>query len=217
MRRVQILAVSVGLVFSLTSALAQAEKVRLKDGTEFSAQVLGRDAEHVALAVARGQVDAVDGKPLPAPVATGTNAPAFEAMDLSGARHSLGSGGKVALLKFWATWCPHCRSDVALMKTLFARYRDQGLQLLTISVDRDVTALREFVRRERLPYPVIAAYETQGSDESRLPERYEMQGVPAYYVIDSNGTIAQTLSGSITESGKDIEPMLKRLLEGGAS
>ncbi len=218
MRRVQILAVSVGLVFSVINTLAEAEKVRLKDGTEFSAHVLGRDAEHVTLAVARGQVDAVDGKPLPAPVTTGTNAPAFAALDLTGTKQTVPvPASVVTLVQFWATWCPHCRSDMPLLKTLSARYQAQGFRVVTISVDKDLAALRRFVQEQQLPYPVIAAYEQPSSAQSSLPELYEMEGIPAYYVIDAQGVIAQTASGSITESGTDIEGALKRLLGGSAS
>lgn len=213
MRRVQILAVGVGFVLSVTNGLAEAEKVRLKDGTEFAAQVLGRDAEHVTLAVARGQVDTVDGTPLPAPVTTGTQAPAFSALDLSGATQTVPvPASVVTLVQFWATWCPHCRSDLALLKTLSARYQAQGFRIVTVSVDKDLTALRRFVQEQKLPYPVIAAYEQPPSAQSSLPELYEMEGIPAYYVIDAQGIIAQTASGSFTESGTDVEGTLKRLL-----
>lgn len=217
MRRVQIIGVGVGLVLGVTHGLAQAGKIRLKDGTEFSAEVLERNAEHVMLAVPRAQVDAVDGEPLPAPVAAGTNAPAFAALDLSGARHIVPDPSWAAtLVQFWATWCPHCRTDVPLLTQWSARYGDR-LRIVSVSVDKDLKALRDFVRAHRIPYPVIALHDQPDGRVLTLPERYEMRGVPAYYVIDAQGVIAQTASGSITESGADVEGTLKRLLEGAAS
>ena len=217
MRRVQILGVGVGFVLSVTHGLAQAGKIRLKDGTEFSAEVLERNAEQVMLAVPRAQIDAVDGEPLPEPVASGTNAPAFTALDLSGAKHAVPNPSSAAtLVQFWATWCPHCRTDVPLLTQWSARYGDR-LRIVSVSVDKDLKALRDFVRAHRIPYPVIALHDQPDGRVLALPERYEMRGVPAYYVIDAQGVIAQTASGSITESGTDVEGTLKRLLEGSAS
>ena len=217
MRRVQILGVGVGFVLSVTHGLAQAGKIRLKDGTEFSAEVLERNAEQVMLAVPRAQIDAVDGEPLPEPVASGTNAPAFTALDLSGAKHAVPDPSRAAtLVQFWATWCPHCRTDVPLLTEWSARYGDR-LRIVSVSVDKDLKALRDFVRAHRIPYPVIALHDQPDGRVLTLPERYEMRGVPAYYVIDAQGVIAQTASGSITESGTDVEGTLKRLLEGSAS
>ncbi|MBI4323051.1 MAG: redoxin domain-containing protein [Candidatus Omnitrophica bacterium] len=192
-----------------------AERVRLRDGTEFSAEVLERDAEHVMLAVPRGQVDAVDGEPLPAPVAAGTKAQAFAALDLSGVTHAVPDPSWAAtLVQFWATWCPHCRADLPLLTQWSSRYGDRGLRIVSVSVDKDLKALRGFVRAHRIPYPVVALYDQPDGGSLTLPERYEMRGVPAYYVIDAQGVIAQTVSGSISESGADVEGTLKRLVGG---
>ena len=218
MRRVQVIGVGVGLVLGVTHGVAQAGKIRLKDGTEFSAEVLERNAEHVMLAVPRAQIDALDGEPLPAPVAAGTNAPAFAALDLSGAKHAVPDPSWAAtLVQFWATWCPHCRTDVPLLTQWASRYGDQGLRIVSVSVDKDLKALRDFVRAHQIPYSVIALHDQPDGGLPTLPERYEMRGVPAYYVIDAQGVIAQTASGSITESGTDVEGTLKRLLGGSAS
>ena len=202
------------LVCSLVVTIGQsdwvlAERIRLQDGTEFSAEILGRDADHVAIGVPRSSVATVDGQPLPPPVAAGYAAPMFSAVDLKGVTHSLADAkGQVTLLKFWATWCPHCRHDIELMKRLFTTYGDKGLRLLTVSIDDNRDILKTFVEREQLPYPVIFAND-QAKD---LPDRYEMRGVPAYYLIDAKGIVAKAVSGSVTESNTDLEGAITSLL-----
>jgi peroxiredoxin len=212
----------VGLAFLLGLAgggSAGAERIRLTDGTELSASVVDKDGEGVTLKLRRSEVATVDGQPLPAPVAAGFTAPQFEARDLSGTRHALaGARGQVTLLTFWATWCPHCRADIPLIKHLFARYQGKGVAILTVSVDQDPIQLRAFVRDQQLPYPVISASDPAASAQQReLPDRYEVRGIPAYYVIDAQGIVSQAFSGSAVEGERDLEGELKRLLAASAT
>lgn len=204
-----------GVFETSSSGTAWADEIRLKDGTELSASVLSRDGDNVVVQLPRSNIATINGRPLQAPVTTGAVAPEFQAVDLTGTPQTLASaGGQVTLLQFWATWCPHCRADVALMKDLFARYHNQGLRIMTVSVDQDLSQLRSFIQNQQLPYAVIPVYDHPASarEQSTLPELYEVRGIPAYYLIDSNGMIAQTYSGSVTEARKDLEGDLKRLL-----
>ena len=125
---------------------AHAAQVKLTDGTEVSATVVGRDGQNITLRLPRASVASIDGKPLPAPVIAGSQAPTFSVVDLSGAPQTLGSAaGEVTLLHFWASWCPHCRHDVDLMKELYAKYQGKGVRVVTVSVDQDMKALSAFL------------------------------------------------------------------------
>jgi len=205
------LSLLLGIVWSVTTA---ADQIRLKDGTEFSGTLLGKDSDRVVVALPRSDVTAVNGEQLPTPVAAGAAAPAFTAVDLSGVTQALADyRGHVTLLQFWATWCPHCRADLALMKELSTQYQGKGLRILTVSVDQDINKLQSFIRDHALPYPVISVSGQPTSKQPSLPELYEMQGIPAYYLIDAQGTIAQTYAGSLTVGQRDLEGEIKRLLE----
>ncbi|MBI4341920.1 MAG: TlpA family protein disulfide reductase [Candidatus Omnitrophica bacterium] len=195
------------------SGLASAEQIKLQDGTEFAGSILGRDGDRIVIGLSRSSVAAVDGQTLPPPVTTGATAPAFSAVDLNGTTQTLGAEqGEATLVHFWASWCPHCRSDVPLMKDLFARYQGKGLRIVTVSLDQDVSKLAQFMKDQQLPYPVVAAYQDPASPNATLPELYEAQGVPAYYLIDANGVVAKTFSGSVTEGNMDLESDLQKLL-----
>lgn len=202
------------LLSLLVSGSVAADQIRLKDGTEFSATLTRKDGEHVTVVLPRSDVETVNGNPLPAPVTAGTVAPAFEAVDLAGNKHALTDyRGSPTLLQFWATWCPHCRADLGLMIDLFRRYDDKGLKILTVSIDQDLDKLGAFVSQYYVPYPVIPVSDPTASiQQALLPELYEAEGVPAYYLINKSGTIAKAISGSVTEGGVDLEGELKRLL-----
>ena len=193
---------------------AAAERIKLKDGTEFAARVGSRDGANVMLVVPRASVETVDGQPLPPPVAEGYAAPPFSVTDLAGHPQTLGSAsGEVTVVNFWASWCPHCRHDVDLMKDLFARYQGKGVRFVTVSVDQNLDALNKFISEQQLPYPVVASGSaTPDSPEFRLAVLYETSGVPAYFIVDAKGVIAKTFSGSIAEGKHDLDALLKSLL-----
>ena len=165
------------------------------------------------IAIPRADVDTINGTPLPPPVGAGSVAPSAHVVDLTGAPQTVpGPSGQPAVLKFWATWCPHCRADVPLMKTIASRYAGR-VRVLTFSVDQNLKKLRDFVDKEQLSYPVVPVYEPSASSEqAALPDRYELQGIPGYYLIDGSGKITETFSGSLTEGKVDLEEKLKRLL-----
>ena len=191
------------------------DHVRLKNGSAVDGMVLGRDGHSLVLQLRRSDVASINGKPIPPPVVEGSVAPAFEAVDVLGATQRLRdpqAPSRATLLQFWATWCPHCRSDQAMMKDLFARYHDKGLHLLAISIDRDPSVLPAFIQEHGITYPVIAAADPRVSRHPSLPDLYEMQGVPAYYLIDDRGIILKTWSGSVTELGEDLEGAVTRAL-----
>ena len=191
-----------------------ADEIRLTNGKKFSGTILGKDAEALIIKLPRDRVATVNGKRLPPPVNVGSLAPTFTATDLTGATHTVaGTRGQPVLLQFWASWCPHCRSDLGVMKDLAVRYRDHGLQVVTISIDRDLAALRALVSSEHLTYPVIPIVGPSVSPEqAALPERYEMEGVPAYYLIDAHGRITQIIAGSVSEGRKNLDEMVTGLL-----
>ena len=196
------------------SQAAAADHIELKDGTTVSGAVLGKDGQSVVIRVPRADVASVNGQALPPPVTAGMPAPAFTGVDLNGVPHTIpDASGRVTLVKFWATWCPHCRSDVPLVKDLATRYQQRGFQVLAVSIDQDVGKLQAFVREQQLPYPVIATHgPSVSTEQAGIPDRYEAQGVPAYYVIDRAGMIVQASSGSFVEGKRDLDSLITPLL-----
>ena len=200
-----VLGVSVGLL-GMMGHPARADEIRLKDGTKLSGTVLHRDASGVVVQLPRATVEAVNDQLLPPPVAVGTEAPEFTAVDVQGATQTFSKpSGQPTLLAFWATWCPHCRSDVPLLQELFTKYHPQGLRILAVSVDRDADAVKKFLGDQGVGYTVITASAQPDVAKRSIPDAYEVQGIPAYYLVDAQGVIARTKSGSIMEGKTQSE------------
>ena len=83
-------------------------------------------------------------------------APEFSLSTLTGEKLNLSDyRGKVVLLDFWATWCEPCREEIPHFVELQNRYRDQGLQIIGVSMDDTPEPVRDFYRQLKMNYPVV--------------------------------------------------------------
>ena len=81
----------------------------------------------------------------------------FTLQDIDGKRWNLAEQrGRVVLVNYWATWCPPCRQETPGLVRLAIEYRGKGVEVAGISLDEDLTAVREFVAEYRISYPSIA-------------------------------------------------------------
>ena len=44
--------------------------------------------------------------------------------------------GRVLLVNFWATWCAPCREEIPDLKALQKEFRDEGLRIIGVALDR---------------------------------------------------------------------------------
>jgi len=112
-------------------------------------------------------------------------APDFTLSTPSGASLSLAElRGKVVLLNFWATWCVPCRKEMPAIEALYQRYKDRGLEVVAISLDKLAAApVEAFVKEVGVTYRVAL-------DPSWATARtYGVRGLPATFLIDRAGNV----------------------------
>jgi peroxiredoxin len=136
-------------------------------------------------------------------------APDFSLLDSNGAPLKLsGYRGKVVLLDFWATWCHGCRTEIPWYMEFENKYKDKGLAVIGVSMDTGWNAVKPFMAKEKMNYPVVI-----GSDG--LLEQYGSHSMPATYLIDREGRIAGYHIGIVNKDQFEIE--IKKLLAEKAS
>src|SRR5205085_6791889 len=89
--------------------------------------------------------------------------------------------GRLVVVNFWATWCPPCVAEMPSLERMHRALGAEGLVVLGVSVDEDEGAVREFVARHGVSFPILrdpggraaAAYRTTGCPEPLLvgPDR----------------------------------------------
>jgi len=119
-----------------------------------------------------------------------TFAPEFQVKTVSGDEVSLHKfAGRVLVRDFWATWCPPCRESVGELRDLTKKYPSDKLVLLSVSVDDDDRAWREFIEKKHMDW-------LQYRDaEGKLRRLFDVRGFPTYLVIDGDGIIRQRMTG----------------------
>lgn len=211
-------AVGVALCAAIAAPWVEAATIQLKDRTKLEGDVVRVDDEEVFIRLPRQTITTVNGTPLPAPLVAGTPAPSFTILDITGQSHQIGPGsGKVTVLHFWVSWCPHCRSDAPKIQALYDQFRDNAkVHIVTVNLEDERANIDAFVAAHHVTYPIIAA-EEQGVKARgvNLPQLYQITGFPVTFIIDAQGVIRHKTTGSFVEGRIDMASQVAALLVDG--
>ncbi len=121
----------------------------------------------------------------------GQPAPAFTLHDLDGQPVSLSQfKGQVVLLDFWASWCGPCIGDLPDLRLIAEKTATWPVIFLNLSLDTDEAAWREAIDQHAIQGVHVRA---DGFDAEEA-KAYQVNGIPAYYLVDSQGLIVERLS-----------------------
>ena len=117
----------------------------------------------------------------------GQPAPEFTLDDLDGQPVSLSQfRGKVVLLDFWASWCGPCIGDLPHLRQIKERTAGQPVVFLNLSLDTDEAAWRKAIQKHGIEGVHVRAHGFY-SDPAKS---YNINGIPSYFLVDSQGVIA---------------------------
>jgi len=109
--------------------------------------------------------------------------------------------GKVAVVEFWATWCPPCRTTIPHLNKLHAKFKDKDVVILGISKEPE-SKVKPFVQKLKMTYVV-------GMDkDGRTSKAYGIRSIPTAYVLDKGGVVRWE-GHPATLTDKVIEDLLK--------
>ena len=95
------------------------------------------------------------------------------------------------VLHFWAEWCPICRAEEGNVDALL-----KDAPVLTIAMQSgNAAAVNQVLQQRQMQWPTLV------DEDGALSARYGVHSVPAFIVVDANGTLRFAEPGYITTVG----------------
>lgn len=133
----------------------------------------------------------------------GQPAPAMNLRDMAGNPVDIAAfKGKVVLLDFWTTWCPPCQADGPSLDKLWAKYGQDKLAIVGVSVNEDRAIVEKYLHDHPHKFPIAL------TSENEMPRAYEIGAFPTYIVINPDGTIASAVEGD--QGFGELRKLLKK-------
>ena len=98
--------------------------------------------------------------------------------------------GEVALVNFWASWCPPCRAEMPF----FADLTEQGFVIYGVNARDDPANAQSFLDELGNPFAGIGT-----SRDGRAAIDWGVYGMPETFVVDGEGRVITRYAGEVTE------------------
>ena len=134
--------------------------------------------------------------------AQGDHAADFTVMTMDGQGFTLSehlkNDGRPVFFNMWASWCPPCRAEMPDINSASQKHED--VKFIGVSVNDDPADSVAFATSIGITYTI--GFDPDGA----VAYAYDIVGLPASYIISSDGVILQRVFGAVTEA--DIDEML---------
>lgn len=110
--------------------------------------------------------------------------------------------GKTLLIDFWASWCAPCRQGNKNLVKLNQKYKEQGLEVVSISIDTDKTRWMNAIKKDGMKHTQLI--DPKGF-KAPSAVQFGVEGLPAVYLFDTKGKLI-----AINPTDKQIIDQLKQ-------
>src|SRR6185437_12096879 len=112
-------------------------------------------------------------------------------------------GQKVVLLDFWATWCGPCRMAMPGLQDLKDKFKDRGLEILSINEGEGIDQVRSFIVQKKYSFQVLL------DSDGGVGAKFGVRGIPTTVLIDKKGII-QRIQVGYSRNEDELKDMVDR-------
>lgn len=113
---------------------------------------------------------------------------------------------RLVVVDFWASWCVPCRKSFPYFARLDSLYKDRGLAIVAINLDKQRADADGFLAR--YPAPFRVAFDASGA----TAEAYGVKGMPTTFLVGEDGRIVSSHVGFDDKSARALEAQIARML-----
>lgn len=96
---------------------------------------------------------------------------------------------KIIILDFWASWCPDCRKENPALVEVYKKFKDKGLDIVSVSLDTDANAWKKAIEKDNLNWKNHVS-DLQGWNNA-VAQEYTIAFIPQNLILDENGVILE--------------------------
>ena len=111
--------------------------------------------------------------------------------------------GKYVLIDFWASWCGPCRKENPNVVKLYKKYKDDGFEVFSVSLDKTKEAWKRAIKADNLIWDNHVSELNYWN--SSVVQTYKFQGIPFTVLVDKNGEIIERNLRGIELENKLVE------------
>jgi len=112
----------------------------------------------------------------------------------------------VVLIDFWASWCGPCRKENPHVVKLCEKYKDQGFEIIGVSLDKDMKRWTQAIKKDGLEWKHVS--DLKGW-QNQVAQTYSVKSIPHTVLLDAEGNIiarnlrSKALEGQLERIFKD--------------
>jgi thiol-disulfide isomerase/thioredoxin len=129
----------------------------------------------------------------------------FLLKDLSGNEYNFpnaSTNGKVVIIQIMGTWCPNCMDETKYYKELYAKYHDQGLEIISIgyeaaeTFDEQAAKIKRLKEHQNLAFTfLVGGKANKGKASEDFAMLNEVISFPTTIFIGRDGTVKRIHTG----------------------
>ena len=117
--------------------------------------------------------------------------------------------GKVIVLNIMGSWCPNCHDEAPFLAELDAKYRAQGLEVISLNFEMkpeeliELKRLKAFIKRYDMKYTVLTAG-IRDKANIKLPQADNLNAWPTTFFIGRDGKVHSVHVGFPSQGNKEF-------------